>query len=100
MKSAVIVGETTGGGANGARLRRLNDHFGMLTPEGQTILPFAKTNWEGTGVPADSAVPASDALRTAHLKAVRNLMEQAPDQTRKTALQDILKKLEPAPSIK
>jgi|SRR5215813_6840240 len=100
LKGAVTVGATTGGGAHGARLRRLNDHFGMLVPEGQTILPFTKTTWEGTGVEADVAVPASDALRAAHLKAIRSLIEQTPDQTRKTALQDILKKLEPSRSSK
>src|SRR5262249_9071615 len=67
-------------------------------PEGQTILPFTKTTWEGTGVEADLAVPASDALRAAHLKAIRSLMGQTPDQTRETALQDILKKLGPSNS--
>jgi retinol-binding protein 3 len=100
LKGAVIVGATTGGGANGSRMRRLNDHFGMLVPEGQTILPFSKTTWDGTGVQADLAVPASDALRAAHIKAVRNLIERTTDQTRKTALQDTLKKLDPSHSIK
>ena len=70
----------------------------MLMPEGQTILPFTKTTWEGTGVEADVAVHANDALRAAHLKAIRSLIEQTPDQTHKTALQDILKKLEPSNS--
>ena len=77
-----------------------NDHFGMLAPEVQTILPFTKTTWDGTGVEADLAVPAGDALRAAHLKAIRSLMEQTPDQTCKTALQDIMKKLEPSHSAK
>ena len=70
----------------------------MLVPERQTILPFTKTTWEGTGVEADVAVHANDALRAAHLKAIRSLIEQTPDQTHKTALQDILKKLEPSNS--
>src|SRR5262249_44194977 len=100
LNRAVTVGATTGGGANASRLRRLNDHFGMLVPEGQTILPGAKTTWEGTGVEADLAVPASDALHAAHVKAIRNLIEQTTEQTRKTALQDTLKQLEPLQSIK
>jgi hypothetical protein len=72
----------------------------MLVPEGQTILPFTKTTWEGTGVQADLAVPASDALRAAHVRAVRNLIEQTTDQNHKTALQDTLKKLETSHSVK
>jgi hypothetical protein len=58
----------------------------MLVPEGQTIIPLSNTTWEGIGVQAELAAPAGDALRVAHTKAVRNLIEQTTDQTRKTAL--------------
>jgi N-terminal domain of Peptidase_S41 in eukaryotic IRBP len=61
---------------------------------------LTKATWEGTGVEADLAVPASDTLRAAHLKAIRSLMEQTTDQPHKTALQDVLKKLESSKSAK
>jgi CubicO group peptidase (beta-lactamase class C family) len=57
LKRATIVGETTGGGANPGGFVRLAAHFGMFVPGGRAINPITKTNWEGTGVPPDVAVP-------------------------------------------
>jgi hypothetical protein len=58
QKRAVLVGETTGGGAHPGDLAPLGDHFAMFVPTGRAINPITKTDWEGTGVKPDVAVPA------------------------------------------
>ena len=67
QKRATIIGETTGGGAHPTRGFRVTDHFGVGVPFARSINPVTKTNWEGTGVKPDVAVPADQALLTAHL---------------------------------
>lgn len=73
LHRATIVGESTWGGANPGDFVRLNDHFGAFVPNGRAINPYTKTNWEGTGVDPDVHVTAGDALKTAHLLAVKKL---------------------------
>lgn len=77
QKRATIVGETTGGGAHPGGMRRINDHFAVFVPSGRAINPISKTNWEGTGVTPDVAVPADLALKTAHLAALKVIAEKA-----------------------
>jgi len=59
---ATIVGETTGGGAHPVRGVWLNERFTIGVPFARAINPITKTNWEGTGVEPDVAVPADQAL--------------------------------------
>jgi retinol-binding protein 3 len=81
-KRATIVGETTGGGANPGGAQRINDHFSIWVPSGRAINPITKTNWEGTGVAPDLAVPAARALLSAHLAAVKAIAEKASARRR------------------
>lgn len=62
LKRATIVGETTGGGAHPVRAERVNDHFMVGIPYMRARNPITGTNWEGTGVEPDVAVPADEAL--------------------------------------
>jgi hypothetical protein len=71
LKRATIVGETTGGGAHGTTLYRITDHFSASIPFCRAINPVSKTDWEGAGVRPDVAVPANQALLTAHLLALK-----------------------------
>ena len=71
LKRAVIVGETTGGGAHPVSSQRIDDHFTIAVPFARAINPITKTNWEGVGVQPDVNVPASEALATA-LKLIAN----------------------------
>jgi CubicO group peptidase (beta-lactamase class C family) len=73
LKRATIVGETTGGGAHPVEFRRINEHFGIGVPAGRAINPITKTNWEGTGVKPDVEVAADQALKAAHLAAVKSV---------------------------
>uniref|UniRef100_UPI00196A694F S41 family peptidase n=1 Tax=Aquisphaera insulae TaxID=2712864 RepID=UPI00196A694F len=68
---ATIVGETTGGGAHGTTPHRIADHFRASIPFSRSINPVTKTDWEGVGVKPDVAVPADQALLTAHLLALK-----------------------------
>jgi hypothetical protein len=65
LKRATLVGETTRGSAHAGVFHRIDDHFGMGIPEVRAINPYAKTDWEGTGVDPDVKVKAADALETA-----------------------------------
>jgi len=77
LKRATLIGEVTWGGANPGDVIRLNDHFNVFVPSGRAINPYTKTNWEGTGVKPDIAVPAEQALTEAHVMALKKLREKA-----------------------
>jgi hypothetical protein len=66
LKRGTLVGETTGGGANPGSTHRLDDHFNIFVPDARARNPITMTNWEGTGVVPDVAVPADRALVTAY----------------------------------
>jgi hypothetical protein len=85
-KRATIVGDTTGGGAHPGGPRRVTDYFAVWVPSGRAINPITKTNWERVGVRPDIAVASDQALRTAHLAALRGLRQQASDPERQQAL--------------
>jgi hypothetical protein len=85
QKRATIVGETTGGGAHPTRGFRVTDHFGVGVPFARSINPVTKTNWEGTGVKPDVAVPAGQALHTAHLLALKKAAEKHADNADRSA---------------
>lgn len=79
-KKAIIVGETTGGGANMWTGMVVSDRFYVHMPTTAPIDPITGTNWEGTGVQPDIAVPAEDALLAAHAKALETLATTYPEE--------------------
>jgi C-terminal processing protease CtpA/Prc len=80
LKRATIIGETTGGGAHPGGGFRITEHFGMFVPTGRAISPITKTNWEGTGVTPDVAVPADQALLVARVMALKKQVDRVnPD---------------------
>ena len=83
LERATIIGETTGGGAHPVEGHYFD--FGdfvvtMALPFGRAINPVTGTNWEGTGVEPHIQVPASDALQTAQLEALKARQEQETDE--------------------
>jgi retinol-binding protein 3 len=80
QKRATLVGETTGGGAHPGQGVPLDDHFAMFVPAGRAINPITKTDWEGTGVKPEVAVPADEALEKAQELALQKLLENAKDE--------------------
>lgn len=73
QKRAVIVGETTGGGAHPVSGHLVADHFMVGVPFAKSLDPVTKTNWEGTGVEPDVKVAAADALETAQKLALEKI---------------------------
>lgn len=71
LKRAMLIGETTGGGAHAGVFHRLDDHFGMGIPEVQPINPYSDSDWAVVGIAPDVKVPASDALATAQRLAAK-----------------------------
>lgn len=76
LERAVIVGETTGGGAHDNKFVMLTDRFMMSLPFARAVNPVTQANWEGTGVAPDVAVPRDSALAHALALAGRALAEQ------------------------
>jgi hypothetical protein len=93
LKRATIVGEPTWGGANPGGSYRLSDHFRAFIPSGRAENPYTKKNWEGVGVLPDVAVAPADGLKTAHLLALKHLLndsKKAEDKDRyRQTMEDI-----------
>ena len=94
LKRATIIGETTGGGAHPGGMFRMSQHFGAFVPTGRAINPITKTNWEGTGVAPDVAVPAEQALVVARLMALKKSLTSLANPDFKAGVQDEIDKLE------
>jgi hypothetical protein len=81
MKSlhrALLIGTTTGGGANPGDFVRLSDHFSIFVPYGYARNPYTKTNWEGVGVVPDVSTNAPDALLNAYQRALTAAVDRFP----------------------
>lgn len=79
MKRALVIGETTGGGAHDNKFVILTDHFMMSLPFARAINPITKTNWEEVGVEPDVKVPQTRALDMALAMAAKKLAENEID---------------------
>jgi hypothetical protein len=73
LRRALVIGETTGGGAHPIAPHDLGDGFTILLPWGRPINPVTKTNWEQVGVDPDVKVPAPAALEEARSRAQRDI---------------------------
>lgn len=71
---ARVIGERTAGAANPGRAHRVNQWLEVTVPNGKVRSAVNGKNWEGVGVTPDVSVPAADALRAAHLGALRALV--------------------------
>ena len=71
---AVLIGETTGGGAHPGNRHRLAAHFEMNVPSGRTISPVTQGDWEGVGVTPDVRASASKSLAVAQVALLKKLL--------------------------
>lgn len=90
QKRATLVGETTAGAANPVDLFSVGHGIVVAIPVGRSINPVTKTSWEHVGVKPDITVPAAQALQTAHVAILRNLVSSAKDDNERTKLQRLL----------
>jgi C-terminal processing protease CtpA/Prc len=84
---ATLVGESTRGGAHPGMTYRLHEHFDVFIPNGRPTNPVTGSNWEGTGVTPDIAVPQEQAFAIAYRMALQSITKtlsefsSAPYQT-------------------
>lgn len=83
LKRATVIGETTGGGAHPTQPMIVQKDYILRVPFARVINPVSKTNWEGTGVAPDIAVPAAEAFDKAYAMALDRLAAKATDPERK-----------------
>lgn len=100
QKRGTVVGETTGGGANPVRPFSVGHGIVVAIPAGRAINPITKTSWEHVGVKPDIAVPAAQALQTAHATILRKLVSAAKEDGERTKLQRVLAMVEKGESEK
>jgi C-terminal processing protease CtpA/Prc len=94
QKRATLVGEVTGGGANPGGGFSLGKPFVVFIPTGKAINPITHTNWEHVGVKPDIAVPAADALKTAHAAILKDLIAKEKNPEQKEYLEGALGRVE------
>ncbi|MHA2031077.1 MAG: S41 family peptidase, partial [Candidatus Kariarchaeaceae archaeon] len=63
-KRAIIIGDSTKGGAHSVDLYKIDDQFEIYIPTARAVNPITGTNWEGAGVIPDIVVPSEYALDT------------------------------------
>lgn len=80
LKRAIIVGETTGGGAHPGGPQIIGESFVCFIPIGRAINPISKTNWEGVGVAPDVQTTRENALHKAHYLALDSLRKISTDE--------------------
>ncbi len=100
QKRATLVGETTAGLANPVSLFSVGHGIVVWIPTARSINPVTKTSWEHVGVKPDITVPAAQALQTAHVVILRNLVSSAKDDNERTKLQRLLGMVEKGESEK
>ena len=94
LKRALIVGETTAGGATSPRHVPLSHQFALAVPVARGENAITKTSWEGTGVKPDIAVDASIALSKAHALAIERLRAAVTDDRARSDFDSVLMKLQ------
>ena len=71
---ARVIGETTGGGAHPTRPFPISTAVHIAIPFARSVSPVTGTNWQGTGVLPDVAVPEAQAYDTAYATALRHVL--------------------------
>ncbi len=94
QKRGTVIGETTGGGSNPVSWYSVGNDIAVAIPSSRMINFLTQTNWEHVGVKPDVAVPAAQALQTAHAAILRNLVASAKDDSERTELQRLLTMVE------
>ena len=95
-RRAVVVGEQTAGAANPGRPYAAGDLLEVTVPNGQVRTAVTGQNWDGRGVTPDVPVRATDALRVAHVHALREAIKSASDDQWRQVLQRHLRAVEQA----
>lgn len=82
-KRAVVVGETTGGGAHPQMPFSVGQHYLVFIPFARSLNPVTKTDWEGTGVLPNEKTTANKAFIKAQELIFQDELSRATDQKEK-----------------
>ena len=93
-----LIGATTAGAANPGGLFPLADHLAAFIATGRAINPITRTNWEGTGVKPDQPIAPNEALREAHIAAIKKLQDTAKDEQLRATLIRALEQAQKTPA--
>ncbi len=93
LNRATIVGEITGGGAHPGDMVRLTNHFESFIPNGRSINPITKTNWEGVGVQPNIKTAADNALNIAQQQILKGLKAKETNLGRADRMQKRIDRL-------
>jgi hypothetical protein len=73
-KRAVVIGESSGGGAHPSEAFPINEHFQITVPIAEFIDPVSGTNWESRGVAPDIRVTERVVVQVAYRAALAEIM--------------------------
>lgn len=73
---AKVIGEKTGGAANPVDGFLIANEYLLLIPIGKEINVITKANWEHIGVIPDENIKSKDALTTAHILALEDILKK------------------------
>jgi hypothetical protein len=89
LRRATVVGEVTGGAAHPSLVEKLATNFLVVVPNSRVINMVTHTDWEGTGVKPDVAVPADRALDVAYLAALGGVKATIDPKLQPNAVKEI-----------
>ncbi|MFC2084670.1 S41 family peptidase [Bacteroidota bacterium] len=93
LNRAIIVGESTGGGAHMVTRLEVNDEFYIFMPFAGAINPITKSNWEGIGVQPHYVIKSDEALKTAQILILKKLINESTDEEYKMKLETLLQNI-------
>jgi hypothetical protein len=88
---ALLVGETTRGGAHPGTTYRIHAHFEAFIPIGRPINPLTGANWEGCGVTPDIEAAQEQAFEAAYKMALESVLAgsgEAPSRPGQALLEE------------
>ncbi|MCS0590523.1 S41 family peptidase [Massilia norwichensis] len=96
LKRAIIVGETTRGGAHPSLIKPINARLALMVPNSTARDPVTLKDWEGVGVAPDVAVPAAEALTRAQILILDKLRARKQEPRVQADIRKRLEELGPA----
>jgi hypothetical protein len=80
---AIIIGETTRGGQNPVEIQSVGYGFILLIPSWKQVYSVTEAGWEGVGVNPHIEIDSENALNSAHIEALNELVKTEVDEKEK-----------------
>lgn len=74
-KLAEVIGEISGGAANPVDHFVIQNQYLLFVPAGKITASVTRSNWDHKGVIPNEKTKAEDALKMAHIKALKNILK-------------------------